>query len=741
MASNSILAKMQVLISTNRAEFSQAMKQNTSALQSFEQSFSRLNNVIGGFGVGLSAGAIVGVFASATRSIIDFQKELSTVKAITGASGAEFEQLKKSALDLGASTRYTATQVAQLQVEFGRLGFTTKEILAATGATLNLATATGSDLSKAADVAGSTVRGFGLSADETRRVVDVMAESFNKSALGIENFSEAMKYVAPVAAQAGISVEETTAMLGTLADAGIRGSMAGTSLRKIISDLKGETGTLAEKLQKLADKGLTGAQAMDEVGRTAYASLLVLAKNASKTRELTQELNYAAGAGKEAAKIMGYNLAGDLTKLSSAYDGLVQSGGPAADVLRGFAQDLTIIITSLTSGSNALANFTAGWVKLVTIVPRSLASFSAGLSRLVSDIDEVAAATKKLDEKTSLIEANVKAAFANGREYVYEYIKSLAGVKHEKEIILAIYRKLGEEIRKEMEAAKPNAVAQVGLIKSVEDQLKKLKEAKENAFSVGAIAAFNKQIDDLELKLAELNSSGNLSNFYKQLSGGKAVSMGPEIKPPKVGGDNFLADMGGTTRTQADMVASAAATIVTAQNSIAGAYQASGQAMADWATASNIQHDSVMMKQQQAVDTAYAYGNAIGQTLGDAIANQESAANTLKKVTATIVQQFLKQALGAVIASAAKTGGPPPVIVALAAAGVAAISAMFSKIGASGGGGASAGLTKRSQSTAERVGSRVQSGVEMILGGEFRIKGTDLVLAIANQNVKSQRTG
>jgi TP901 family phage tail tape measure protein len=274
MASSTILAKMSVLISAQTAEFGKALERSQAQLNQFSGSVKKM---AAGVGVAFGAFEAFSVVKSAVNSIIEFEHTLSTVKAITGATGKEFQQLKKSALDLGASTKYTATQVAELQVEYGRLGFTTKEILAATSATLDLATATGSDLAKSADVAGSTVRGFGLNAEETRRVVDVMAESFNKSALGLENFSEAMKYVAPVAAQAGLSVEETTAMLGTLADAGIRGSMAGTSLRKIISDLGGETGTLSEKLKKLADKGLTGAQAMDEVGRTAYASLLVLA--------------------------------------------------------------------------------------------------------------------------------------------------------------------------------------------------------------------------------------------------------------------------------------------------------------------------------------------------------------------------------------------------------------------------------------------------------------------------------
>src|SRR5688572_15881904 len=273
---SSVVAKLAVFLSTNQAEFGKAMQRNSDALKSFETSLNRLNGVLGSFGVGITAIAVFGIFKDATKTISEFEHEMSTVKAITGATGKEFDRLRDSAIKLGASTKFTGKEVASLQVEYGRLGFTTAEILAAQEATLLLATATGEDLAKSADVAGSTIRGFGLDASETKRVVDVMAQAFNKSALGLENFREAMKLVAPNARVAGLSVEETTALLGTLADAGIRGSIAGTSLRKILTDIAKDGRPLNDRLRELAAKGITLSSAMDEVGRTAQTSLITL---------------------------------------------------------------------------------------------------------------------------------------------------------------------------------------------------------------------------------------------------------------------------------------------------------------------------------------------------------------------------------------------------------------------------------------------------------------------------------
>lgn len=157
---------------------------------------------------------MVKIISSAVKTFTKFEFEMAKVRAITGATDKDFKKLTATAQQLGRTTFFTASQVAELQVNFGKLGFSTQEILDAQEATLLLATATQSDLGRAAIVAGAAVRGFALDANETARVVDVMAVAFTSSALDIEKFQTSMTKVAPISAAANITLESTTAVMG-----------------------------------------------------------------------------------------------------------------------------------------------------------------------------------------------------------------------------------------------------------------------------------------------------------------------------------------------------------------------------------------------------------------------------------------------------------------------------------------------------------------------------------------------
>ena len=251
-----------------------------------------------------------------------FEAEMSKVKAVSGATAEEFKALSDNAKDLGASTMFTAREVAQLQTEFAKLGFTATEITKVTESTLALAQASGSDLARAAEVAGSTLRAFGLDASETGRVADVMAKSFSSSALDMEHFANSMSFVAPVAKSAGMSIEETSAMLAVLANAGIKGSKAGTALRRIISEIGATGKPVSEALKDLASKGLNLADAKDEVGRSAQSALLILSEGVDQIKPLTKEFENSAGAANAMATEMGDNALGASKRLESAMEGL-----------------------------------------------------------------------------------------------------------------------------------------------------------------------------------------------------------------------------------------------------------------------------------------------------------------------------------------------------------------------------------------------------------------------------------
>jgi len=311
---------------------------------------------------------LLAVGAAALKVGVDFEAAMSKVKAVSGATGADFSMLEQSAKKLGATTTFTASQVASLQLEFAKLGYSATQIEAVTESTLYLAQATGSDLAQAAEVAGATLGGFGLGASEVTRVTDIMAASFTGSALDINKFQDSMKFVAPVAKAAGVSIEEATAILGTLANAGIKGSQAGTALRRVLQEMSGEGGTLTEKLAKLSAKGLGVKDAFDEVGRNASSALLVMTNGVDDITAFTKELENSGGSAKTMADIMNDNAAGALKKMTSALEGLGISIGT---MLMPIFEGLVNTVTSLAAWFNDLSG---AWKKIITIVATFLAA-------------------------------------------------------------------------------------------------------------------------------------------------------------------------------------------------------------------------------------------------------------------------------------------------------------------------------------------------------------------------------
>jgi TP901 family phage tail tape measure protein len=299
------------------------------------ESFKRMGGaLLAAFGV--TSGILM--FANLVKSMVDvnkdFEFQMAKVKAVTAATDEEFQRLSENARKLGATTKFTATEVGQLSEEYAKLGFTTDEIIDASEATLLLAEATGTDLANAASVAGSVVRAYGLDADQTARVTDVMAKSFAIAALDIGDFSEAMKYVGPIAKAANIDVETTTALLAKLSDSGLRGSIAGTGLKNLLSKLSDGSSELSKEIgftvknsddlfkafTKLKDGNVDLTKATELTDERSKAAFLTLIQGADDLRGLTDELYNAEGATLKMAEAMRDTLTGDLDALSSAWE-------------------------------------------------------------------------------------------------------------------------------------------------------------------------------------------------------------------------------------------------------------------------------------------------------------------------------------------------------------------------------------------------------------------------------------
>lgn len=337
---------------------------------------SRAGMIAMGAGIATATIALAAMAKTLSHSIRvgkEFEQSMQNLKAISKASGAEMLKLETTARKLGASTKFTASQVGSLQTEFAKLGFTVKEIEKVTSATLSLAAATGSDLSTSAAVAGQTLRAFGMDAKDTHIITDTMAQSFSKSALDMQKFTDSMSYVAPVAKMAGFEVKGTTAMLGALANAGISGSMAGTALRRIFLELSNENSKLSKRLggsvssieelipalERLKEEGVSTAEMKDLVGLRATSAFNILLEGTDTLDGLTESLKNAGGAAKEMADIQLDSLEGKMTILNSAWEGLgvaifdhfEEPLKSATDGLTSFLQSMTSVIESPMSES------------------------------------------------------------------------------------------------------------------------------------------------------------------------------------------------------------------------------------------------------------------------------------------------------------------------------------------------------------------------------------------------------
>lgn len=315
--------------------------------------FSKLGGALskgaGAAGIAIGATAVVAAIGNMIGIFKDFDKASSNLEAILGATGSEMDLLRTSAKNLGSTTAFTASEVLGLQTEFAKLGFDVTEIDNATASTLALASASDTELAEAAAVVGATLGGFGKDAKETARFTDVMAKSFSSSALDMEKFKESMKTAAPAARAVGLSVEKTTALLGTMANAGISGSKAGNNLKTSLIKLNAAGLTLNEGLQKVAKSEDKLGEAAKLVGLNAAASFLVLAEGVDVTDRLETSLLGAEGAAQRMADVQLDNLAGDVTILGSAWEGFILSIEDGQGVLGKFVRFGIKQVTSIIS--------------------------------------------------------------------------------------------------------------------------------------------------------------------------------------------------------------------------------------------------------------------------------------------------------------------------------------------------------------------------------------------------------
>lgn len=285
----------------------------------------------------------------AFKTAADFDDSMRKVAAITGATGDQFDALRKMALELGSTTAFTASQAAAAMQYLGMAGLSTNEILEATPQMLSLASAGAMDLGVAADIATNVLSGFNLTVSDLAHVSDVLAQAASSSNTSVEQLGYAMAYVGPVASSSGRSIEETTAAIQVMSNAGIQGTMAGTALRGSLSnllspseqatdilaaygltaeDVNPEIHSLADIVDTLGGVNLSTADAMTIFGdRAGPAMLSLLRAGGDSIRDYTQALENSDGAARRMAETMEGGVGGSVRQLRSAVEGLSISFG------------------------------------------------------------------------------------------------------------------------------------------------------------------------------------------------------------------------------------------------------------------------------------------------------------------------------------------------------------------------------------------------------------------------------
>jgi len=430
---------------------------------------------------------IVALGGIATKTFADFEQSMAKVKAVSGAVGEEFNQLNDLAKQLGISTRFSATQVSDLMLNYSKLGFSAGEIQKITKATLNLALATGEDLATSAQVAGATLRGFGLDASQMTMVTDVMAKSFSSSALDLNKFQVAMSSVAPVAKSAGVTLQETTSMLGILANNGIEASTSGTALRNIFLDLAKKGISFEDAMAQINNAVNANAAAYDLFGKRGTTVATVLAKNQDAIAGLNTELIDSAGAASEMADIMDDTLEGAMFKLKSATEGLgisfgkmlAPAVGKAANFLSSLAQKfanlspqtkslitkiaaitaiigpLIFLIGSLTlavgSLGMSLKTLMTSPVMLVTVGIAALVIHFTGLMGVFDAVDEkakeVSKSTQMVADSMSTLDDRVAKEKETLQSLFFQLKNTNHGTKERKDLIDEINSKYGTTLK------------------------------------------------------------------------------------------------------------------------------------------------------------------------------------------------------------------------------------------------------------------------------------------------------
>ncbi|PTF39270.1 phage tail tape measure protein [Staphylococcus chromogenes] len=330
---------------------------------------------------------IVAGFGAAVKKSIDFDDSMRKVKATSGATGSEFQQLRDKALEMGAKTKFSASESADALNYMALAGWDTKDMLGGIDGVMQLAAASGEDLGQVSDIVTDSLTAFGMKAKDSGHFADVLAQTSSKANTDVRGLGEAFKYAAPVAGALGYTVEDTSIAIGLMSNAGIKGEKAGTALRTMFTNLSKPTGDMKKKMDELGIsitdsngnmlpmrdvmdqlrgkfKGLSKEQqasaAATIFGKEAMSGALAIINASDEDyQKLTKSIDGSKGAAKRMSDEMEGGIGGSIRQMKSAIESLAISIG---DVMAPYIKKLA---EWLSYAANKLNEMPKGTQKIV----------------------------------------------------------------------------------------------------------------------------------------------------------------------------------------------------------------------------------------------------------------------------------------------------------------------------------------------------------------------------------------
>lgn len=382
---------------------------------------------------------LVGIGTVAVTTASTFEKGMSKVSAISGAVGNDLESLRNKAIEMGAKTKFSASEAADAFQYMAMAGWKTEDMLDGIEGIMNLAAASGEDLAVTSDIVTDALTAFGLSAKDSAHFADVLAVASSNSNTNVALMGETFKYVAPLAGTMGISIEDAAESIGLMANAGIKGSQAGTSFRSILNRIAtdagasskslGALGTVTEELGvqvydsegnlrdwseiidecRVAWNGLTVEQQSNYgktiAGQEALSGWLALMNAAPEDiNKMKVALSDADGTAKEMSETMMNNLSGSITILKSTLESAAITVG---ERLTPYVQKLTEWIQKLVEKFNSLSDEQKDLVVKIGLIVAAIAPLMLIFSKVFSIVSKTIIVFKMLVSVFSTIKTSI----------------------------------------------------------------------------------------------------------------------------------------------------------------------------------------------------------------------------------------------------------------------------------------------------------------------------------------------